>query len=237
MTNLITTRPGELAGRVQPLVDARELHQQMSVGRDFSAWIKGRIETYGFAEGQDYLCGDSPGVFDKSTENPNPSISTRIANVFSNPIGRPRIDYTLTLGMAKELAMIENNDLGRKIRRDLIALEHQFSEHRAAVGRDMLSMAVLIEQLQHAVLGADSTLASVLRYTELGLSTTEQSKLLGCSTNTIWRRKQQLDRLQFKAVRMVNPLALPAAPKTRTRLAAQPQDHQQGSLSLGEVAA
>ena len=38
----------------QRAVSARELHLFLGVGRDFSNWIKGRIEEYGFIENQDY---------------------------------------------------------------------------------------------------------------------------------------------------------------------------------------
>ena len=35
-------------------VSARELHQFLEVGRDFSNWIKDRISKYGFIEGEDF---------------------------------------------------------------------------------------------------------------------------------------------------------------------------------------
>ncbi|MDR2194716.1 MAG: antA/AntB antirepressor family protein [Treponema sp.] len=35
-------------------VNARDLHASLGVGRDFSTWIKDRIEKYGFTEGSDY---------------------------------------------------------------------------------------------------------------------------------------------------------------------------------------
>ncbi|AMA49442.1 antA/AntB antirepressor family protein [Flavobacterium covae] len=36
------------------VVNARELHDFLEVGRDFSNWIKNRIEEYGFIEDQDF---------------------------------------------------------------------------------------------------------------------------------------------------------------------------------------
>ncbi|EWC40182.1 antA/AntB antirepressor family protein [Stutzerimonas stutzeri] len=108
-TNLIPVLQGEIEGRTQQLCDARDLHQFMQVGRDFSNWIKGRIEQYGFVEGEDF----SP-VLAKSTG------------------GRPGLEYHLTLDMAKELAMVENNDQGRQVRRYFIAMERQARESRGA---------------------------------------------------------------------------------------------------------
>ena len=36
-------------------VNARDLHAFLEVGRDFSSWIKNRIEVYGFVEGIDFI--------------------------------------------------------------------------------------------------------------------------------------------------------------------------------------
>jgi phage anti-repressor protein len=53
-------------------VNARNLHAALKAGRDFSNWIKDRIEKYGFEEGEDYhlarfgevvarrQCGEAP---------------------------------------------------------------------------------------------------------------------------------------------------------------------------------
>ena len=37
-------------------VNARELHTFLEVGRDFSNWVKDRIEKYNFVENQDFVC-------------------------------------------------------------------------------------------------------------------------------------------------------------------------------------
>lgn len=84
-------------------VNARELHQKLGSKQDFSTWIKNRIEKYGFVENQDFE------VFHKIMENSNG--------------GRSRIEYALSLDMAKELCMVENNDAGRRIRKYFIEVE------------------------------------------------------------------------------------------------------------------
>ncbi|WP_045158061.1 antA/AntB antirepressor family protein [Stutzerimonas stutzeri] len=121
---LIPVFNGELDSRAQQLCDARDLHSFLGVGRDFSNWIKGRIEQYGFVEGEDYspVLGNR-GAFD----------SPNSANQTGGRGGdRRSIDYHLTLDMAKELAMVENNDQGRQVRRYFIAMERQARESRGA---------------------------------------------------------------------------------------------------------
>ncbi len=111
--NMPAVTPRPLGGETVPTCDARELHASLGVRRDFSTWIKDRITEYGFAEGRDYVKGVSP----KSGENSG---------------GRPAVEYHLTLAMAKELAMVENNDRGRAVRRYFIQAEEELRHVRAA---------------------------------------------------------------------------------------------------------
>ncbi len=100
-TDLVPVFAGTLAGIPVQLCNARDLHAALGVGRDFTTWIKERIDEYAFVEGEDY--------------------SPVLGNIRGR--GKPRTDYHLSIDMAKELSMVENNDLGRRIRRYLIALE------------------------------------------------------------------------------------------------------------------
>lgn len=84
-------------------VSARELHIFLGSRKDFSSWIKDRIEKYGFVEYHDYE------VFTKSGENSNG--------------GRPLIEYALSLDCAKEIAMVEGNEKGKEARRYFIECE------------------------------------------------------------------------------------------------------------------
>ncbi|ENO82046.1 phage anti-repressor protein AntB-like protein [Thauera sp. 27] len=93
MNQLIKIEPRELAGATVQTCNARDLWQFVESRQEFANWIKGRIEKYGFAEGEDYT-----------------------VDRFIN--GRATtIDYHLTIEMAKELAMVENNEKGRQVRR------------------------------------------------------------------------------------------------------------------------
>lgn len=89
------------SGEVQS-VDARELHRALGVKRDFSSWVKGRIEELGFVRGAEWetFLGATP---------PNG--------------GTARIEYVLSLDMAKHLAMIERTEIGHKVREYFLACE------------------------------------------------------------------------------------------------------------------
>ena len=82
------------------LVDARELHAFLGSKRDFSNWITQRIQKYGFEDGKDFS-----------------------TNLLKSQGGRPSKEYYLTLDMAKELAMVENNAKGREARQYFITAE------------------------------------------------------------------------------------------------------------------
>lgn len=89
----------------EKLVNARELHSIMKVGKDFTNWIKDRIKKYKFVENEDYIL-----TFAKIGER---------RNVIKH-------EYYVTVNMAKELAMVENNEIGRKIRRYFIEVEKRY---------------------------------------------------------------------------------------------------------------
>ncbi|HEF4932503.1 TPA: antA/AntB antirepressor family protein [Campylobacter jejuni] len=79
--------------------NAREIFQFLNSLQDYSNWIKNRISHYNFIENQDYI----------------------IELVYTK--GRPRKEYYITLDMAKELCMVENNEKGRQARRYFIECE------------------------------------------------------------------------------------------------------------------
>ena len=84
-------------------VSARELHQFLENKRQFTDWIKQRIEQYWFVENQDFEV---------------------IHNFEKNPDGgRPTTEYALSIDMAKELSMVENNEKGRMARKYFIECE------------------------------------------------------------------------------------------------------------------
>lgn len=99
---------GQVGGRETNIASARSLHRALGVGRDFTNWIKCRINQYGFAAGVDYI---------------------RVENLSTPKRASPKTrhqvehDYLLSLDMAKEVAMVERNEQGRAVRRYFIQCE------------------------------------------------------------------------------------------------------------------
>ena len=87
------------------VVSARELHTFLQVKSKFADWIKNRIKKYDFKEGEAFS-----KILEKGTG------------------GRDSHDYVLTITMAKELCMVENNDLGKQARRYFIECEKTLLE-------------------------------------------------------------------------------------------------------------
>lgn len=88
-------------------VNAREIYKIINSEQEFANWIKNRISHYNFIEKQDYI----------------------IELVYTK--GRPRKEYYITLDMAKELCMVENNEKGRQARRYFIECEKRLKNLEA----------------------------------------------------------------------------------------------------------
>ena len=93
----------------EQVVNARELWVALKVGRDFSTWVKGRLDEVGAVENLDFCLLTETGE-QKGRGGSN------------------RIDYLLTLDTAKEMAMLERSDMGKMVRRYFIETEKRYRE-------------------------------------------------------------------------------------------------------------
>lgn len=139
MNQLIKIESGE--GGKQT-VNARELHAFLDVGKDFSTWIKNRIEQYDFVDRQDFVTSEA---IPQNGGAGNRGI---------------RIEYAISLDMAKELAMVERNAKGKEARQYFIECERQAKtvtnpvdllNDPAAMRGILLNYTEKVIQLEHKV--------------------------------------------------------------------------------------
>ena len=100
MQELITFHNVEFDGSEQRTVNARDLHAALQIKSEFRNWIKNRIVDFGFIENQDFV-----------------TVGKNLPNG-----GRSK-EYFISINMAKELCMVERNELGRMWRAHFIECE------------------------------------------------------------------------------------------------------------------
>ncbi|CAK01351.1 phage antirepressor Ant [Bartonella tribocorum] len=105
---LIDIHQTSIDGDTVQTVDARDLHAFLEIGKDFSTWITDRINKYNLVENQDFVCSPILGSKGRGGHN--------------------RKDYHLTLSVAKELSMVENNKKGREARLYFIECERRLKQ-------------------------------------------------------------------------------------------------------------
>ena len=187
MDELIPLQPQTINGNAVETVSARELHEFLGNGDMFANWIKHRVEKYGFVENQDFVS------FLVATKKPNG--------------GRPSQEYYITLDMAKQLAMVENNEKGKQARKYFIECEKKLKEQTAPqpvqpIGETEDKLRTIILALEHTTLSdvAKETVVITSAETLTGISigyrprieqTTYSAKelgdVLGISANRVGR--------------------------------------------------
>lgn len=124
-----------VGGNLIKTVDGREVHRFLKVGKDYTTWMKDRIKKYGFIEGIDFV---------SLSQSPISGSGNRGA----------KDEYFLTLGMGKELGMVDRSEQGRRIRKYFISVEEQATAPRQMTPAEMFlhsaQTMVAIEQRQAA---------------------------------------------------------------------------------------
>ena len=113
MNELIIIRPTLINGAEVNSVNARDLHAVLESKQDFSTWIKKRLEEVDALENVDYI------RLHKKMEANNATI----------------IEYILSTDIAKEIAMLERNEIGKKVRRYFIEVEKAYKRDKTAVSQ------------------------------------------------------------------------------------------------------
>ena len=97
------------------VIDSKLLHNKLEVASYHADWIRRRIDGYGFEEGKDFYKLDISNMSNRKKHGGD----------------RKSRQYLITLDMAKELAMLENNEIGQKVRRYFISAEKELRKQYA----------------------------------------------------------------------------------------------------------
>lgn len=88
-------------------VSGRDLHEFLEVGTQYSKWIERKVDKYGFVENIDFI-----------------TVSQKRLTVQGNETTYK--EHILKISMAKELAMLENNEKGKQARLYFIKCEEEY---------------------------------------------------------------------------------------------------------------
>ena len=109
MNELIQVAERQIGDGAIQTVNARDLHAFLGSKRQFADWINERIQKYGFVENQDFA------IASQNCDAKSPGQRG----------GHNKKEFFLTLDMAKELAMVENNNKGKQARQYFIECERR----------------------------------------------------------------------------------------------------------------
>lgn len=110
------------------IVDGRELHAVLQSKQDFSTWVKKRLNECDAKENKDYEL--------------NHNFVEQVSGT------KHRIDYTILLDTAKEMAMLERNAKGKQVRRYFIKVDEKYKEEKS-------TPLTLRQQIQTIAQGTD----------------------------------------------------------------------------------
>lgn len=136
MNELIKITQQPIDGVEVNTVNARELWEYLESSRQFANWIQDRIEKYQFINGVDFV-------------------------TFNKIVNRATLcEYHISIDMAKELAMVENNEKGRQIRKYFIECEKKLKSPMKALTR--LEMAKMLVEAEERYLALELENAKLL---------------------------------------------------------------------------
>ena len=179
MNNLIKINVNE---NQEPIVSGRELHEVLGVESNYTTWFN-RMCEYGLTENIDFL-----PILEKSTG------------------GRPEQNHAIKLDMAKEIAMIQRNEQGKKVRQYFIQVEKDFNSPEKIMARALkiaegkLNILQLENTQQKQLIGELKPKADYLDQilqSKALVTITAIAKDYGMSAKTLNKKLHEL-KVQFK---------------------------------------
>lgn len=144
MSDLTPTKASRLLDIVSDSdfpVNGRELHEHLMIETPYHIWFP-RMVDYGFAENIDFQ------TMNKNVQRSDGTV-----------MPRQLTDHQLTLGMAKELCMLQRNETGREVRRYLIEIENNWNTPEAVMARALKFSERKLLELHNKVLGLETRVA------------------------------------------------------------------------------
>lgn len=145
----------------QRVVNARELHDFLEVGKDYSTWVKDRIKKYGFIEGEDYVL-----TITRTGERQNVIVH----------------EYIFSMDTAKEIAMVQNNEKGREIRKYFIEVEKKYRDEQLTQLEEFkkadVELVIYERNTRKAEIDSRVIAAKMKEYLSYGLTKTEIALLI-----------------------------------------------------------
>lgn len=133
-------------------VNARDLHNFLKVKTDFSDWINRKIKEYGFEENLDFV---RDLKFEESKKGTN--------------LKHKLIDYIITFDMAKELSMLEKNEMGRKARKYFIEMEQVATKRMYGEAMTLTEFNKICKPRVHTELYRETMIVYKLRQARIAL--------------------------------------------------------------------
>ena len=103
------------------LVSARDLHNKLGIGKDFTTWVK-FISKYGFEENIDYN-----RIWIDTRVHKNGDVAITSVEPTEDKWAY-KSDYILKIDCAKEICMIQRTDIGRECRKYFLECERKLKE-------------------------------------------------------------------------------------------------------------
>lgn len=134
MSNLPVIQTQILGSEEAQVVDARELHEALCIGRDFTDWIKYQIESLGLIERVDFT-----------------------TNLGKSTGGRPSAEYILNLDAATHVAMASRTERGHQVRT-------YFIEFRKKALKYLTSQEARLSQQERKIATLEKGMSLIERY-------------------------------------------------------------------------
>lgn len=169
-------------------ISARELWRKLQSKQEFSHWIKNRLER--FVENIDYIV-----VKEKAYVESNKINIDKIINIDkSTKKDNLRIDYFLTFDATKMICMLENNEIGDRIRRYFVDCEKELfsiKKERLLDIREKLNMTDKIQEIYGEKIESNK-INGIKDWTYSNYTCLVYKKVFNCKNATEVRKKYNI---------------------------------------------